>query len=441
MPDLSRYSFVSRDVLLGLILALILSSHAVLVLCYGLVGSAGYGAFTATILAAPTAALLLLCIRKGIEFHAPDFLFLGLLLAIAISFLLNPRAAPIKEIILLILTFSTYPACRFISSEQIGRLMPSFAVATGAFSVIGAVVTAVAMYEQWGSDRVKPVVLGFEAAPIYFLTALGLFMLAVVSRKMTARRAIVLALFLFPLIFIFSAAMVRFTFIAIFGALVVATLLSDSKQRWRIGIVSLGIVAGIVAGLATRSKAADFLITYTMEAAGGHPVRAAGLPGPDVNVRTDGAAPSCHTTVNLRNSLDIRKAVFRDALFYIPKAGAFGYGLDGFTKLSCVEGTQVHNSIMQAIVEFGWIGGACFVLLIFAAGIPLLPISRIDDDVRFIVCGLSFAVMLIIAYGRISQDAIIFAFIGCSAGALRRNSLFPTRGYGATGSHKPQIVS
>ncbi|UQD95808.1 hypothetical protein [Bradyrhizobium japonicum] len=421
MPALSRYSFVSRDALLGLILAVILSSHAVLVLCYGLVGSAGNGAFTATILAAPTAALLLLCTRKGIEFHTPDFLFLGLLLAVVISFLLNPRTAPTKEIILLILTFAAYPACRFISAEQIGRLMPAFTIVTGAFSVIGAVVTAVAMYEQWGSDRVKPVVLGFEAAPIYFLTGLGLFILAVVSRKMTVRRAVILALFLFPLIFIFSAAMVRFTFIAIFGALVVATLLSDRNQRWRIGIVSLGIVVGIGAGLATRSKAADFLITYTVEAAGGHPVRSASLPEPDVNVRTDGDAPSCHMTVNLRNSVDIRKAVFRDALFFIPKAGAFGYGLDGFTKLSCVEGTQVHNSIMQVIVEFGWIGGACFIFLILAAGIPLLPTSRIDDDVRFVVCGLAFAVMLVIAYGRISQDVIIFAFLGvATASALAK---------------------
>jgi hypothetical protein len=74
--------------------------------------------------------------------------------------------------------------------------------------------------------------------------------------------------------------------------------------------------------------------------------------------------PSCYLAVDLGNSIAIRKMILRDALGLIPSAGWVKGDLDSLMKLSCIKQTEVHNSIMQAAVELGWLVRCCFFFLL-----------------------------------------------------------------------------
>jgi hypothetical protein len=85
-------------------------------------------------------------------------------------------------------------------------------------------------------------------------------------------------------------------------------------------------------------------------------------------------------------------------------------------KFSCIKLTEVHNSVLQAAVEFGWLGGSLLVALIVVATGSIFPLARYDDASRFVLCGLAFVVLLSLAHGRISRDGVLFALLGCAVG-------------------------
>ena len=62
-------------------------------------------------------------------------------------------------------------------------------------------------------------------------------------------------------------------------------------------------------------------------------------------------AGSC-ANVNINDSVQIRKFLAQEALERIPSAGLIGTGLDSFSRSSCLVQHQVHNSILQMVVEF-----------------------------------------------------------------------------------------
>jgi hypothetical protein len=123
------------------------------------------------------------------------------------------------------------------------------------------------------------------------------------------------------------------------------------------------------------------------------------------------------------NSIAVRKTLWRDAMRLIPSAGPFGFGLARFMDLSCIKETEVHNSILQATVEFGWFGGLFLFLLIGAAGYRLLSISRIDADARFVLCSLAQVVITSMAHGRIGGDLLLFALIGLAAATCEMDTM------------------
>jgi hypothetical protein len=131
--------------------------------------------------------------------------------------------------------------------------------------------------------------------------------------------------------------------------------------------------------------------------------------------------PSCSLTINMDDSVAIRKLLLRDALVLIQNAGWIGTGLDSFMKLSCIKQTEVHNSILQAAVEFGWLGAFLLLLLIVSAGASILVPAMGDGASRFVLCSLSFVVLMSFAHGRISRDAVLFAFLGCAVGLKERS--------------------
>jgi hypothetical protein len=122
------------------------------------------------------------------------------------------------------------------------------------------------------------------------------------------------------------------------------------------------------------------------------------------------------------NSIEVRKTLWRDAMRLVPSAGPFGFGLAKFMDLSCIKDMEVHNSVLQATVEFGWFAGLFLVLLIGAAGYRLLAISRIDADARFVLCALAQAAITSLAHGSIAGDLLLFAVIGLAAAACETDT-------------------
>jgi hypothetical protein len=122
------------------------------------------------------------------------------------------------------------------------------------------------------------------------------------------------------------------------------------------------------------------------------------------------------------NSIEIRKTLWRDAMRLVPSAGPFGFGLAKFRDISCIKDMEVHNSILQATVEFGWFSGLFLVLLIGTAGYRLLATSRIDADARFVLCVLAQVVITSLAHGSIAGDLLLFAVIGLAAASCETNT-------------------
>ena len=103
--------------------------------------------------------------------------------------------------------------------------------------------------------------------------------------------------------------------------------------------------------------------------------------------------PSCRLAVNTRNSIAIRQALAKDAIYLIPTAGLVGTGLDSFMRFTCVEAHEVHISVLQAAVEFGWIGGTLWVLLMSVTIYRLAPLAKRCAAARFVLCSLVFAIL------------------------------------------------
>jgi hypothetical protein len=302
------------------------------------------------------------------------------------------------------LTLAAYPACRLFSNDS--GTKPSFVWITSAIVVIGSIATAFALYSQWNDAFGKILVFGFAAAPTNFLSSLGFLIIALTAPKLTAQRTAVISVLIFFPIAIFAASQVRFVFIAILGSLIVAALVAQRAQRLHILIVACVIMTAMLSGFLARAATTAKFTSFIFE---------------ENSEPTDkNRPPSCSMFFNRNSSIAIRKALVRDAIFLIPTSGPFGTGLNSFMELSCVGEAEVHNSFLQAIVEFGWIGGGALVLLITVAGWRLISM-RGNDEARFVLCCLVYVSLLDLAYGHISRDALLFVFLGYANGLHRRS--------------------
>jgi len=400
-----------RPLFFSVAFAILVAPNSVLVLCFGLAGNSGNSLVTGALLAIATAAVGLLCFRRDIAGWLADYLFFALLLCMLSSFALNGWTSNAKEYALLVLSLAAYTACRFVSRADIASGRSAFIWATGIIVLLGSAVTAAALWQQWDDEHGKPYVFGFDAAGTYFLGSLCFLVIALVtSGRLNLRRTALVSALIFLPTAIFAASLVRFTLIALAGTLCLAAILSEARQRKHVVAIGLVILVAIAAGLLARYDQVRQFAGYAIERSPGE----IGLERP----------PSCYLTVNPRNSIAIRKVVAQDALFLIPRSGWIGTGLDSFMKFSCVKLTEVHNSVLQATVEFGWLGGSLLLALIIVAGGSLLPLARYDDASRFLLCGLALAFLLSLAHGRISRDGVLFALLGSAVG-LRETARVP----------------
>jgi hypothetical protein len=409
---LSHYGL--KPVLFGVALAMLLAPQSVLLLCFGLTGSSGNSIVTGLLLTIVTAAIALLCFRRNLHLLPADYLFVALLLCIVSSVSRNGLTSDTREYTLLVVSLAAYPACRLISRPDMMSARWPFIWFTGIVTLLGTIVTAVALAQQWNDQHGKPYVLGQDAGGTYFLGSLCFFIIALItSGRLTRRSTALISLLIFLPAAVFAASFVRFTFLALAGTLGLAVILSKAGQRKYVIAVGFTVFFAIVAGLAARYDKTGLYADYMFE-------QSYGDYDPD-------KPPSCYLKLNLRNSIAIRKVLVQDAVFLIPRSGWIGTGIDSFMNFSCIRLTEVHNSILQASVEFGWLGGSLLLLVIvFAAG-PIFPLAIRDDAARFALCSLAFAVLLSLAHGRVSRDGVLFALLGCAVG-VRESFRDPARG-------------
>jgi hypothetical protein len=379
-----------------------------LVLAHGFLGAGPH--FTAVFLITITALLFLLSPRRRFEASATDILYAALLLVVCVAFLINGRTADVRETILFGLTLAAYPAARIAPTEN----RAIFIWTTITVVALGTVVTATALVEQWASPHGKPFVFGkFDAAPIQFLTSLGFAVVAAACSKLTPRKTLIICALLFVPATVFGASQVRFTFVAIESALVFGALIGRPSQRKYLFSIIAALAFACVFGLIMRPAATMNFTSHFVSS-----VTGANEKGPDVPQK------EMHTecaSVDHDNSISLRAELLKQAFRSLPGAGLFGHGLDGFFDQSCFGGTlQIHNSFLQAVIEFGWVGGALFVFLIVSVTVTLLPLARYDDEVRFVLSGLLFMVLESAAHGRLSRDGVLFAFLGYGAGLTYR---------------------
>lgn len=406
-----------------LMLSLYVSTGSILVFAHGFAGAGSL--FTAAFMAGSTLALFLSSRRANFTIDLCDLLFGMFICCIAISFAVNEIRSDPKEIALLALSLVAYPSARFFAGSK--AIAPSFVLCTAVVAIIGAVLTIPALPEQWSDSygRPHPVVFGeFGAATLQFTLSLGFLMIALVCMKLTTRQAIAARILVVMLTMVFAASFVRFSFVAIGAALTFALLSSPAHGRRYAATMICLMIVGVIIGNVARIELAARFSSYVPAAV---PAQVVALT--PIAIRADegveGQAKSGENGTNrrascpiidLQDSIAIRKQLYLDAFAILPSAGPFGIGMDHFMGKSCIKDSQIHNTILQAAVELGWIAAAILVALLIFAGFSLWRLAHCTAEARFALCALVFVVTLAMAHGRISHDSLVFLFLGYAAG-------------------------
>lgn len=412
----------------SLAFALALSGPAVFVLIYGSLGLNGFGAFTASYLGLTVIMMMVFGSFADFRFSALDVPLLVLIVCAGVSFAKNPVHADLRELVLLMLTASAYFAGRSLAKEDLSILRAASFWISAAIVCTGAILTVPYLVsESLHGALGRPFVLGFDSATTAFSFSLGICVIVLLSsgnnRPAWIRNATVAMIAISTAVF--AASMVRFSLLAIMACTALCALVSQPRRRF--ALVLLGILAAsTVLGLITRSTNADLYLRYTIEETGGEASSssissASILPPSHAASRNPEATTTSCEKVNTRNSVAIRKQLMSDAFDLIPRAGLFGFGFMSFGKLGCFEGMSPHNDLAQTIIEFGWIAGIAFSLLIILIPLSLAKSARSDDDMLFPFLLNAFMIMLSMIYGQIGRDLPLFLFLGLGVSMLSRN--------------------
>ncbi|QOZ78417.1 hypothetical protein XH83_25140 [Bradyrhizobium sp. CCBAU 53351] len=384
-----------------------ISAGPLMVLGHGLLSLGAI--FTGVVLVVPVIVLAALATWGEFRPNVCDGLFAAFVSAVALSHVLN-SAGDVKESALLLMTLALYVAGRVTSGCE---ARAGVVVVGGAVIAAGVTATAIALVGQWSAPHGKPLVFGeFDAAPVQFAALFGLAVIAVVTSGRLDRPGMAAFNLLVALsAAVFAASMVRFSLLAAVLAASIGILFSGREERRR-GILVVGaMVIGIVAGLVVRWDMASIYATHALTAAHAPPVPS----GAPVLLQAADLCPK----IDIDNSIEIRKQLLFEALRLLPKAGLFGIGPGGFSARSCLPGHEVHNTILQVFVEFGWVAGVLLLALLAAAWSSVSGLARIMADYRFAACALAFVMLLSLVHGRISRDVLLMLMIGLT-GHLRQ---------------------
>ncbi|MET4040516.1 hypothetical protein ABIC03_002207 [Bradyrhizobium sp. RT6a] len=415
---------LSRAFWRGLSLACFVSSGPILMFAHEFFDTSSV--FTAAFLGGTTLALLLLGNWKSLSVHRADLAFCVFLAGTTVSIALHGFSDP-KELALLALTVAAYPAGRVFAGAPIE---PTFTIISATIVVIGAITILAAINAGPGYvDSVgKVFVFGkYGAAQLYFAVALAVTIAALVARPLTLEQAAKVAIAAALPTAIIASAMVRFSFVSIMSMLAVAAISTPAKDRKALSVVAGALVLAFLAGQLSRPSTAALYIKFGVEALGLGNAETTPLPLPVAAEATTPARPpgmpdqSRCVGVDQRNTIEIRKQLYREAFQLLPQTMLIGVGLDRFMDASClVEKNEVHNSVLQVAVEFGWPASVALLILVLLAGQKAFSQAPFSQEARFALCVLTFMFCMSMGHGRISRDAYLFLFLGYAVSASRQ---------------------
>jgi hypothetical protein len=414
----------------SLFVAALLMSAA-LIFVFGALGLRGNSIITGGYLLITVVSAFLLGQGKDESFAVTsmDLVFAVFAAAVAIASFLHFDESDYKEYILLLLdTLLAYVVGRALSNSVISNIRFRLLQISTPLLVAACVATIPNLVAE---IYPRPFVFGFFHAATVFSIAFGYMVIAYVYSEIEWRSKI--SLFYFVLIVIatavFVASTVRFVLIAILATMMfsLACSLYRPLKIWRrVGLVLFAMILGTVTGTFSRYT---FVVKVSDQLAATGAFSGQAKPEQNV-VRVERSElspsktglpvtpPSCNTLYDLNNSIAVRRALLTDALFFLPKAGFFGYGLDSFSMMSCFEGYQIHNSVLQAAVEFGWIAGIALIVLL---ALPLMYFSiskyELDANLQFLLSCVAFATLLSVVHGQFSRELPLFLFLGAFAKA------------------------
>ncbi|MDI3566265.1 O-antigen ligase family protein [Bradyrhizobium sp. Arg816] len=390
--------------------ALLISANSVAVFSHGVFGLGS--TFTAIYLIVVTGSLIWLGKWRSTSLNVADYLAIALFLCCGLSLALHPPA-DYKDLALLVLSFAAYPAARGLTTPLYGQ---TFMSVLAVIAAVGAVATTIALSTDLSALHGKAMVFDkYSHAPAQFTILVSLALVCISLAGVSLRRIAAPAV---PLVCIFAAAQVRFAFIALMVALVVG-FAARPAQRFRImGIIGL-ITISISAGALLRGSTTLKFLRYA-ETSLVLPITQMGQESKSPQsseTEIDSPSQGC-SQVNLDNSIDIRKRIYSQAAALLPSAGLTGIGFNEFAKRSCV-GAEVHNSILQMAVEFGLPAALLFVLLILSV-FRSLWLQRGNTEAALALCVLTFALLMSLVYGRVSEDCLLFFALGSGAAVIPR---------------------
>lgn len=183
----------------------------------------------------------------------------------------------------------------------------------------------------------------------------------------------------------------RFSFLALAATLFFEALVSRRTRGRAIFAACFVLVAGGVGEIVRHDTAIKFAT--------------APIAAPDAS---SAASASC-VEVNIYNSLALRVQLLADALRALPHAGIFGHGLRKFDSMNCL-GIGPHVTLLQIIIEFGWVAGIVLLLLVLAALYRAHWLQR--PEARFVFMGMVYTALLTLAHGDLPRDGLFFLFLG-----------------------------
>ncbi len=331
----------------SLFVAALLTSAA-LVFIFGALGLRGSSIITGGYLLVTVVSAFLLGRGKDERFAVTsmDLVFAVFAAGVAIASLLHFDESDYKEYLLLLLdTLFAYVVGRALNGSVISSIRFRLLQISTPLLVAACVATIPNLV---GEIYPRPFVFGFFHAATVFSIAFGYMVIAYIYSDIEWRSKISLFYFLLSVIStaVFVAATVRFAPIAILATMMfsLACSLYRPLKIWR--RVSLVLLAMIL-GACHRNVLSLYFCCKGKLTSSPIPAQFSGKAKPGQNVvrverselsnpKTELPAatelpvipPSCNTLYDLNNSIAVRRALLTDALFFLPNAGFFGYGLE-----------------------------------------------------------------------------------------------------------------
>ena len=359
----------------------------------------------------------------SVKFFRPtalDGLFLTFMACVVASFALNPLVADVRELVLAVITASAYVAGRMLTQDYLPFVRRACLRLSAFIVAMGTLITVPILISDWYTLG-RPFIFGFGNATSAFSASLGIFVIALMTsqpERLSVMNKLFIALILIATA-VFAASMVRFTLIAILGVLTLSFALFNRERKFTLLLLGL-IVVSATLGWSVRSDNAQLYTSYMLE---GIPRNAVSTklnsllgskliePSYEAERNPQAVTPKCES-VNTRNSVAIRMQLYSDAAYLVPQAGLAGFGLMAFGRLGCFKDMSPHNNVLQAIIEFGWAGGAAFLVLMLLPPLLLLKPARANADVRFLFLICVYFIMLGMIYGVMSREILLLMALG-----------------------------